>query len=605
MANISNNVNVHDGAAVTNYISQINAGGQVYDIATHHNITFKDGSTDATGVTWNGLTDLEIVIPSITDIVQSPIVFAGTVDSEGIKYNDTHKDGPKTGYLLFVTADCTFADKVCEAGDMAIYDGSEWKVVTGENQVSIVGNNGEAKTTVKVGAAKDVLTVEGKTLALELDYDDLNKHVSKTTGDIVSVTFKDEDMQVAETSFKLEYTPSEERPINKKVSFENATSLKDSKVTFSTDSIVTGVDFGTFNAGSFPTYDTNGLKELNVTGGSLTPTEGEDFVKTVSLSSVTFEKANAEDTNKITVITSISATTGEKSFLTDIHTTGEGETANLTIGGHFAPTKENVTFVEGLADSKTSVITDIVAGDFKLVAGDDLVTGLEGGVTGVVTDISVTANNDTEVFSSASVVDHVLSFGTTNVTSGVTATPTITNFTKTGFEYTKTSSTSTSFVTSGFTKTSDVKYTFGKANETTYDTDYESWKIITPELSVTSGKYTLDNSNMKATVEAGTFLASQKTTGVLPSLTQGSVSTTTLTGNVDTTLTTTTVNINALDESVEGIAVPGTYTLVSGNKGENGVITVGAAGNLAKKGGYVNLEEYLTDVVISTTAKSE
>jgi hypothetical protein len=67
MANISSKETLlHGGAEVTNWISQINAGGTVYDIATHHSITFKDGNGGAETV-WNGLTDLEVVIPSIAD----------------------------------------------------------------------------------------------------------------------------------------------------------------------------------------------------------------------------------------------------------------------------------------------------------------------------------------------------------------------------------------------------------------------------------------------------------------------------------------------------------------------------------------------------------
>ena len=141
MAKFVNNANVHDGAAVTNWISQINAGGTTYDIATHHSIKFVEGGEETT---WNGLTDLTVVIPTIQDIVQTPIEFAGTVGADGVVvWNATHTDGPKTGYLVFVTADCTFGDLACEAGDMAIYDGAKWNIVSGENQVKIVAGTAE------------------------------------------------------------------------------------------------------------------------------------------------------------------------------------------------------------------------------------------------------------------------------------------------------------------------------------------------------------------------------------------------------------------------------------------------------------------------------
>ena len=113
MANISDKTNLTNhtgvvneaGVAGANWISQINAGGTVYDIATHHGITFREGNGGAT-TTWNGLSDIEVIIPSITDIVQSPIEFAGTVAGGKVEWNATHTDGPKTGYLVFVTENC-------------------------------------------------------------------------------------------------------------------------------------------------------------------------------------------------------------------------------------------------------------------------------------------------------------------------------------------------------------------------------------------------------------------------------------------------------------------------------------------------------------------
>lgn len=613
MANISNNVNVHDGAAVGNWISQIHAGNATYDIATHHKITFKDGSTDTEGVTWNGLTDLEVIIPSITDIVQSPIVFAGTVDADGIIHgNVTHVDAatnPKEGYLVFVTADCTFAGKVCEAGDMAIYDGKEWKVVTGENQVSIVGNNGDAKTTVMVGSAKDVLTVEGKTLALVLDYAELDTHVNTIGGGKVDVKFETTDGKtpaVKSEYIKLAYTAASDREIATQVSFENATALANGKVNFieGKDTFVTGVSFGDFKQGSFPTYNTNGQTTFDVTGGSLDASTGGDFVTLVSLPAVSVVKANGDEANKITAITEIIRQDGDQAFLTDIHHTGEGESANLTIDGYLAPNAgKDAVYVTGLADKTTTVITGITAGEFKIVEdGNDFVTGLDTAATEVVTAVSVTANNDTDVINNTYVSDNVLYFGTTKVTSGVTATPTTAKFTKAGVSYTKTTFTSTSLLSDGFTKTSDVKFTFGSAKESVYTSDSYTWAVVTPELVIEKGKYTLNNTGMKATVAADTFLTSVKSAGELPSLTNTSFTTGKVEGSVATALSTSTKTINALAEGVTSIATPGTYSLTKGAEGENGVVKVGAAGELDNMVATVDLTNYLTDVTIVTDA---
>jgi hypothetical protein len=613
MANISNKVNVHDGAAVGNWISQIHAGNATYDIATHHKITFKDGSTDTKGVTWNGLTDLEVIIPSITDIVQSPIVFAGTVDADGIHGNASHKDvetEPKEGYLVFVTADCTFDGKVCEAGDMAIYDGKEWKVITGENQVSIVGNNGEATTTVAVGSAKNVLTVEGKTLALVLDYAELDKHVNTIGGNKVDVVFGGADAKdpaVKSEYIKLAYTSASDREIATQVSFENATKLADGKVTFTNDTFVTGVSFGDFNAGSFPTYKSNGSIDLAVAGGSLSATTGEDFVTSVSLPAVSVAKANDGDTNVITAVTGISNITGTQSFLTDIHLTDaeKGESANLTIGGYLAPNAgDKAAFVTGLADNKTTVITDIVAGKFSIVGSGaglgDFVTGLDTAATEVVTAVSVSANNDTDVINETFVSDNVLYFGTTKVTSGVTATPTTAKFTKAGVSYTETTFTSTSLLSDGFSMTSDVKYTFGSAKETICgNPDTYSWKVVTPELAIQKGKYTIADGG-KVTIAENTFLTGVDNAGTLPSLTNTSFSTGKVVGSVATALTTETKTINALAADVTSIAMPGTYSLTTVNAAEEGTVTVGKAGALDNMAATVDLTNYLTDVTIVT-----
>ena len=138
--NLGGHVNLNEDNTL-NWISQINAGGKVYDIATHHGITFKDGSGDKTGVRWNGLTDLEIIIPNISDLIQNPIDFVGTVGADGTINRNDGKTDASIGDLIFITADVEFEGNACEAGDMAIYDGTNWNIVSGENQVTITGTN--------------------------------------------------------------------------------------------------------------------------------------------------------------------------------------------------------------------------------------------------------------------------------------------------------------------------------------------------------------------------------------------------------------------------------------------------------------------------------
>lgn len=599
--NISNEVNVHDGAAVTNWISQINAGNVTYDIATHHSITFKDGSGDDTGVKWNGLSDLEIVIPSITDIVQTPIEFAGTVGADGkVSWNSTHGDGPQDGYLVFVTEDCTFEGKACEAGDMAIYSDKKWNVVSGENQVSIVGSTQSGidaanRTVVAVGAAKDVLVVEGKALALTLDYADLNtKHIDKIYGNKVGVDFK--NITVANAYLKLSQGNATKVTVGEDVTFNRATALKDGKVTFTgADNLVNEVTFGTFNAGAFPTLNKNGQTTLTVNGGSVNKVPGNDFVDTVSINDVTFVKANEGDDNKIVVVSGITAGEGTE-FLKGVHETNaeKNEAADFTIKGYVAPTKDNVQFVEGLADDKSPVIGIKTPGSVKLATGATAVAtgfGEAGDAGDVLAGVTVTTST-TDVFNSATVANHVLSFNTTSVTNAVNVDKTYKSLAMSGINYTDPVLDYGTFKTSGFTKVADVKYTFDRQKETTYSHETAMWKLNTPKLSVTHGAYSFVDDGMKATVPADTFVISQ-TAGTLPSLSEGSVSRATVTATVGTELTLVEQTIHAVAATGSEITLPGAYTLGYGTESDG--VKVGAAGEAAGVA-TVNLEGYLKDV---------
>lgn len=616
MANIENKTNLethtgvenNNGAPGVNWISQIEAGNTVYDIATHHGITFVDGN-GGTKTTWNGVTDIEVVIPTIKDIVQSPIEFAGVVGADGeVDWNDTHNDGPKTGYLVFVTADCEFAGQACEAGDMAIYDGTKWNIVSGENQVTITGTtNSEIaegnRTVVAIGAAKDVLEVEGKALALTLDYADLDTHVELTTGETFYADV--ESAKVKETYVKLEQAASPDPiVIAENVSIAKATGLKSGEVTFNNPTVVKEVNFGTFTEGEMPKFTKNSEKTFNVTGGSLTPytnqTDGV-FVDSITSGDVTFVKADESDENKIKVVTGIVSGDGAE-FFNGFAETKEGETADLTVEGYIKPTEGvDAKYVKGLEDNKTTVVTSITEGSFKLTTGaTDIVTGFgdESNESGdVLSNVTVTANNNTSVLNSATVKDHVLSFGTANVASDVTVGKTYKSLVKSGFEYVAPVATDTKFVTAGFEKVADKKYTFSKGKETTYTVTDEMWKLSTPELVVTKGKYSIDHTSMKATVPAETFVASY-TDGVVPSWTGYGSTPIDLTGSVSTELTYEDVDIHAVKSGVESITLPGAYSLTSASAAGDNAVLVGAAGDLDEIKVSVNLESYVTDVEI-------
>ena len=194
-------------ATSENWIKQINLGGDVtYDIAVAHGLTFKTGNNTQT---WDGVSDVEVIIPTLDQLISDPIRFAGTVGSDGIAKKGGTAITPAKGDLVFITADCTFNGQACEAGDMAVYDGTDWIIVSGENQVTIKyadpTNVSANKTEVTLSAtAKTVLDVEGKELVLKLPADLVksNLGVAKNadnvitlagvaTADAVFVSFKD------------------------------------------------------------------------------------------------------------------------------------------------------------------------------------------------------------------------------------------------------------------------------------------------------------------------------------------------------------------------------------------------------------------------------
>ena len=594
MANFENKFNVHeDATTVTNWISQINVGGTPYDIATHHSIKFVEGGEETT---WNGLSDLTVVIPTIQDIVQTPIEFAGTVGADGtITWNAEHSDGsdgPETGYLVFVTADCTFEGHACEAGDMAIYDGTKWNIVSGENQVQLAGITDENnRLTIAVGSAKDVLTVEGKILALTLDYTDLNKHVKTTGGKTETATGTS---TVAAKYLKLSKGENSTETIGEVKTIKEATQLANGTVTITgADTLVTDVTFGTFTQGEMPTLTLNAdARTLAVTGGSLTKTDTvKDFVTDVTLGKVVLETAEDGEADTFSLVGGIQSGAGQ-AFVTGI----DGKT-EFTVAGHIKPTAgKDATYLSGLAGGLTEVVTSITDG--SIVVDDlktDFVKGFSDGSNTVIASVSANTTA-TNVLSSATVENHVLSFGNADVVKSVTVDTTNKELVKSGYVYTAPTANKTAFTTGGFEKTSDVTYTFNTANETTYTTTSSLYKLTTPELAVTKGGYTLSNEGMNATVPAKTFGVSM-TEGTLPSLTTGSVTReAVLAGSVGTSLSTTDVTVNALKSN--DITLPGVYSLVEGSVDDG--VAVGAAGQIDVTA-TVDLTSYLTGVSIAET----
>ena len=421
MADILNNkksttVGDHAAPETSNYISRINAGGTVYDIATNHGITFKNGMTD-TGTVWNGITDLEVIIPTVTDLVKTPIQFAGTVGEDGtITYREGVNETPEAGYLVFITADCTFNEIACEAGDMAVYDGKKWNVVTGENQVSIVGvGSDNAANVVLTASAKDVLTVEGKTLKLSVDYTGVEDVLTITkNGDAVKLNAADGKTKVAAKYIKLTKSDDVTKTIGKNESANIPTALKSGEVTINEKVLVKG-DF-VFDTGTLPTLKKNktavvasvnstlAVGKENVADG----TEGA-YVTSIdgAIKSVSLVASDTAADAALTFVKSITAKEDVK-FVNGIHvaasteeTDGEGD---IVIPGKTSLKDDKKTFVTGLGDEgdEGALVSKIIVGDVTVGEGTDIVTGLvaakEDASGEVITNVTVgTAVQDTAV----------------------------------------------------------------------------------------------------------------------------------------------------------------------------------------------------------------
>lgn len=263
-------------ASSENWIKQIATGDVTYDIAVAHGLTFKTGTKTQS---WDGVSDVEVVIPTLSDLVSSPIVFAGTVNKDGnIAWANGYSSAQK-GYLVYIQENCTFAGEVCEAGDMAVYDDTAWRVISGENQVSIKAGTPpvEGATAVELSAtSKSVLYVEGKELALKLP-EALLKGVDVTKNTDSKISFDEGAFAAVDGKWiTLTHTPAAEATAigsNKTIALPSA--LESGVVAFSGDtSLVKPTDIAAaWTAGTDGKHQSAEVSVI--VSGDVTLTKGE------------------------------------------------------------------------------------------------------------------------------------------------------------------------------------------------------------------------------------------------------------------------------------------------------------------------------------------
>jgi hypothetical protein len=619
-----------DNTSVSNWISQINVGNELFDLATHHSITFVNGEqTEA----WNGLTDLEVVIPTLDQLVSSPIVFAGTVGSNGtISWADGYGTPAQKGYLLYITADCTFDGQACEAGDMAVctgVDGSKnptWAVISGENQVTILAGATPAaaaanQVEVELSAtAKAVLDVEGKELILKLPASLVksNLGVAKASGS--GVIANDAVAAVEAEYITLTYAAAAQDTTlgqNKTIALPSA--LADGTVNISGDTeLVKPSDIAAAWTPGTDGAHQSAAVEFAISGNvDLTAGSGNDFVtgwtpstdsfvksalKSASLSVVA--SANRPEDETIAVNPFLSAnptlTNDATLFATGIETVSTGE--DFIIPGAVSISAETSKA------ASNGVITDVtfpILGDAS--SSTDVTYAAADAATGVIASIAdptVTINGGS-VVASASVSNNVLV-----ITPGtVTATASQGAVTYKKAQYVKTTVTTSGSVEYGSLQTAagqGYKLSKQAVNATLTPGAISYFGLSTADVSAadkanayvgltaTTGAYTAAlASDAKGNIAAGTVITSV-TDASVPVL--GTVS---ATGSITAALSSTaltTSNVTVAELSISSLNI-GSYSLGVSDTASTGAVGVGKAGNAQVTGSVtIASNQFVSDV---------
>jgi len=650
---LSNGAFIAAGSASSNYVQQIAAGEGTFDIAVQNGIRFFNGQEDEEGILWDGVSPLEVVIPAITDIISDPVRFVGTVGADGIAKNGNDVISPVKGDLVYITANCTFASQACEAGDMAVYDGTAWRVISGENQVEIVGTEVSGVINHALGkTAQSVLTVEGKDLSLALNYDDIRNNITALKNGENTLSVGNGVVTVSSMYLALSQAASSSEDITTSMSIDLPSALADGAVTI--DSVLQGSDF-VFTSGSFPTISKNAdAISVNASHNMTIAKDSAagDFVTDVTaIKAISFD-AGSNVSNDFSFVASLSSISGT-SFVSGIHAyTNEDEGKNVDLNIWGQATVSNSTFVSGLSDAADSgdLVSAITVGSVSLDAagegiltglsteGSDVITsvsvgyaaedataqwfysGLSANGSQVVTDVTVGAvsfvsgNSDGFTGSaivSASVSNHVLLFTTGSFMTPVSlskASDTIAkaDFTKKGVKIEGTSISAKGFTTAALSQaatsvsfrsllTDNVTLSQSSVSyffDKAEDHNYEAVMGYV-KANVTAADVTKNGAKIEnPTITASipaNSVAVDVTGGTLPSLSIGNP-TGTISGTVGTSLTTSVVSWLAVDESKKDIAVAGAYSLVS-DSSVNGAIEIAAAGEYAVDGASVTIAE--------------
>lgn len=645
-------------ASSVNYIKQIFDGSVTHDIAVEKGITFYNGGKDnATAFTWDGTQKLEVVIPTLGDIVANPVVLKGVINkAEDVPSDNVASNGDL--YYIGTTGKYFTPAVACEAGDMAIYYNGSWNVIQGENQIQLVGtpdDSGNHSVVLSETAAK-VIEVEGKDLSLSVNYADILGKITADGNAEKTISLKEGKTVIPGKYLTLSSVAGESKDITTSVGIDLPTALKSGDVTIP-NKVLLSKDF-TFESGSFPTIKKNDAPiTVNATHNMTIAASGSgDFVTGVDAIKSAKLVDGDSSTNDITYVAALSAVTG-KSFVSGIHAHGAADadkTPDFTVPGVVTADASVNTFVTGVEDSTSGLVSSITVG---AVTGD-FVTGLTNGGTSVLTSVSfgdaiedstrswfvtgladnaeavtgvtfgevVVTPQTSDAFVSASVNNHVLSFNTgkfmTSATASLSGTKVTTKaFTKggvklTGFEKAsdtlKTGSVSQANTTISYKSLTTGAVTlsqgttgfhFDKAESAAYSPIMGYKKVEVVAASTTKSGAVLQNTAITATIPAEQVVVGLNA-GTLPSLTIAAP-TGTLSGTVGTELTTVSKDWLAVASDKKMIAGATTWSLVESSDAAEGSIGFAKAGTYDVSGNTViEADSFIAAVKVSGTPVS-
>lgn len=603
------------GVSSSNYITQIFDGSVKHDIAVEKGIKFYNGGKDdSVAVTWDGTQELEVVIPTLADIVANPVVLKGIIDSASdVPANDKSSNGDL--YYIGTTGSYFDPAVACEAGDMAIFYNGKWNVISGENQIKLAGttdDSGNHSVVLSETAAK-VIEVEGKDLSLSVNYADILGKITADGNGEKTIPLTNGKTVISGKYLTLSSVTGEAKDITTSVSIDLPTALASGAVTIS-DKVLVKDNF-TFTSGSFPTIKKNDAPiTVNASHNMIIAASGSgDFVTGVDAIKSAKLVDGDSSTNDIAYVASLSTVAG-KSFVSGIHAHGAADadkTPDFTVPGVVTADASVNTFVTGVEDSTSGLVSSInvgkVTGDFVtgltgagtsvltgVTFGDAIedstrswfVTGLEGDAA-AVTDVTfgevvVTPQTSAAVVS-ASVNNHVLSFTTgnfmTSATAALSGTKVTTKaFTKGGVKLSGFSSASDTLkigsvsqanttisyksLTTGAVTLSQgaTGFHFDKAESAAYSPIMGYKKVDVVAASTTKSGAVLQNTAITANIPADQVVVGLNA-GTLPSLTIAAP-TGTLSGTVGTELTKVSKDWLAVDPAKKMIAGATTWKLV-------------------------------------------